>query len=90
MNKYKWFKFYFAYNELFESLNCFRLKKIFFAMVEYAENGTIPKLNKKNTEIFNKIKLCIDTERENFRKYGSNGAKKRWNKAENRVSKQKK
>ncbi len=49
MNKYKWFKFYFAYNELFESLNCFRLKKIFFAMVEYAENGTIPKLNKKNT-----------------------------------------
>lgn len=84
------FKFHIFYRQAFDELSLFNKKKLLYALMEYAENCTVPKFrNKKLMSNFNSIRKVIDSEKELIRKdrelrrirseNGKKGARKRWN-----------
>lgn len=79
MAKLRYFKFYYFYKQAFQELNPFAAKKLLLAIIEYSENGVMPrKLNKKTKKYFSDIKRFIDADAEINRKNGYLGSKKRW------------
>lgn len=84
------FKFHIFYKQAFDELSIWNKKKLLYALIEYAENCTVPKFrNKKLMSNFNSIRKVIDSEKELIRKdrelrrirseNGKKGARKRWN-----------
>ena len=80
MAKLRYFKFYYFYKQAFQELNPFAAKKLLLAIIEYSDNGIMPKkLSKKAMEYFNSAKQFIDMDAEINRKNGYLGSEKRWN-----------
>ena len=78
-NKFRYFKFFFAYKEAFLMLRSFWAKRLLIALIEYAEYGfQTVKLNKKTQELFNKIIAIYEADRKKIRDFGSEGGTKRW------------
>lgn len=80
-NKFKWFKFYFCYKEIFEKVSLFSCKKLILALIQYSYSDSTEnlKLNKKTMILFEQLKTVIDQERKKSVYNGYKGAKRRWN-----------
>lgn len=77
--KFKWFKFYFCYREVFETVSFLHCKKLILAVMDYAEKGnTKIKLKGKTLKAFEKIKLIFEREKILAQSFGKDGAKRRW------------
>ena len=80
MAKLRYFKFYYFYKQAFQELNPFAAKKLLIAIIDYSDNGIIPKkLSKKAMKYFESARKFIDMDAEINRKNGYLGSKKRWN-----------
>lgn len=80
MAKLRYFKFYYFYKQAFQELNPFAAKKLLIAIIDYSDNGIIPKkLSKKAMKNFESARKFIDMDAEINRKNGYLGSKKRWN-----------
>lgn len=81
--KFKWFKFYFCYREIFEKIPGWNCKKLLLAIIDYAGSGkTEIKLRGRSLIAFNRIKAIFEQERLISQSFGRKGAMKRWNTAE--------
>lgn len=79
MAKLRYFKFYYFYKQAFQELNPFAAKKLLLAIIEYSDNGIMPKkLSKKAMKNFESAKRFIDMDSEINRQNGYLGSKKRW------------
>lgn len=80
MAKLRYFKFYYFYKQAFQELNPFAAKKLLLAIIDYSDNGIMPKkLSKKAMKNFESARKFIDMDAEINRKNGYLGSKKRWN-----------
>ena len=80
MAKLRYFKFYYFYKQAIQELNPFAAKKFILAVIDYSDNGTLPKkLSKKSMKYFESAKKFIDIDAELNRKNGYLGSRKRWN-----------
>lgn len=80
--KFKWFKFYFCYREIFEKIPVWNCKKLLLAIIDYADKGkTEIKLKGRSLITFNRIKAIFEQERLISQSFGRKGAMKRWNTA---------
>ena len=80
MAKLRYFKFYYFYKQAFQELNPFAAKKLLLAIIDYSDNGIMPKrLGKKAMKNFKSAKQFIDMDAEINRQNGYLGSEKRWN-----------
>lgn len=77
--KFRWFKFFYIYKDAFVELSGRNAKKLILALIEYAEKGTTPKINKKTKKYFDSIKDFFDLDLETSKINGQKGANQRWN-----------
>lgn len=77
--KFRWFKFFYIYKDAFTELSGKNSKSLILALIEYAEKGTIPKLNAKTKKYFDSIKNFYDLDLETSKINGQKGANQRWN-----------
>lgn len=77
MARLRWFKFFYIYKDAFNEIPFWEVKKLLYAMLDYAEYGKEPiKLSKKSMAQFNSFKSFYEADRELYKVYGSRGGKK--------------
>lgn len=77
--KFKWFKFYFCYREIFEKIPVWGCRKLLLAIIDYADKGSTEiKLRGKSLRAFNRMKAVFEREKMISQALGREGAARRW------------